>query len=366
MYKKTFVIITVLFILFSVNTALANNADIGIVAKLTNEFKVQSDKWYSTVLQYSLNLFYLFAVLEIGYFGIRMVLGSTDLKDVIKEFCMLLLAIGFFFVVINNYEEWTAWVVSDLEGIVSSTGTSSSDNPLKIGMAMIDEILRAVEELSWTEMGLAIAFYLCIFIIFICFCIISANVIVIKCESVIAILASLVLVAFGASNFLREYATNALRYVVSVGFKLFVLQLILEIGIGFVNNLHGFTATFDNCLVIIGFSLVLLVVSQKVPEIVAGIVTGSHTGNGGGLGFASGLVAGTASGITNTAVGAGSAVAGMKRAASIAKSEGATGFGVVTGGFKAIRQASLQGKINKTSMGLELKDRIQKIKELNK
>ncbi len=369
--KKIFSVVVFSLVFLSAQIALANNADISVVSKLVSEFHDQSGKWYAAVLKYSLNLFYLLAILEIGYFGIRMVLGSTDLRDIIKEFCMTILTVSFFLTVMNNYQAWTDWLLSDMQNIIASTGIASSDNPFKIGLGMIYTVMEAVEELPWTEMGLAIAYYISIFIMFICFCMMTANVIVIKCESIVAILASLIMVAFGASGFLREYAINALRYVLSVGFKLFTLQLILGIGLSFANSFKDYSATFDNCLVIIGFALVLLVVSQKVPEIVAGIVSGSHTGNGGGLGMASGMVAGAAigsmAGVAGAVGGMGKTAANVGRAASIAKEGGAQGFGqVAMGTFKAMRQASHQGKMNKTSMGLELKDRVQKIKEMNK
>jgi type IV secretion system protein TrbL len=154
-------------------------------------------------------------ILEVCFLGIKAALNRDQLPDIIKQFVMLLLMAGFFLAVINNYREWTWNLIDGLKqiGVELSSGQYASDSPFITGMKLVKLIL---DKLSVWSPGNSIALLIAALVVIVCFALISAQVVFVKCEAMIAMMASLILVGFGGSSFLKEYAVNALRYALSV------------------------------------------------------------------------------------------------------------------------------------------------------
>jgi len=93
---------------------------------------------------------------------------------------------------------------------------------------------------------------------------------------------SVLMMAFGGSRWTKEFAIGALRYAVSVGAKLMVIQLLVSVGMGLIQQ---FTAQFQNTTiadlcVVIGASIVLLALVYELPKLIQGMVVGAHIGSG--------------------------------------------------------------------------------------
>jgi type IV secretion system protein TrbL len=89
----------------------------------------------------------------------------------------------------------------------------------------------------------------------------------------------------GGSQWTKDYAIRTLQYAVSVGAKIFVLQLIAGIGLVLIND---WTASLDvnkniDLVGIIGCSVILLALTKIIPEMVQGIINGTSIGSGGAL-----------------------------------------------------------------------------------
>jgi type IV secretion system protein TrbL len=140
----------------------------------------------------------------------------------------------------------------------------------------------------------------------------------------IAMMASLILVGFGGSNFMKDYAVNALRYALSVAFKLFVLQLVLGVGISFIESFDTSAAELQDIFVVIGASIVLLALVKSLPDACSGIINGSHISSGSALTAAAAAVGGAALG---AAISGSNTAQNVKDAANVAGLEGKTGFG---------------------------------------
>lgn len=121
------------------------------------------------------------------------------------------------------------------------------------------------------------------------------------------------MMGFGGSSWTSEYAKKILVYAVSVGAKLFLIQLIM----GLAERIAGQLATefnganLDDALVMVGVSLILWIVSLNVPNKVQGLINGTSVGQGGMIAgaVASGVAAGTAAAMTAVS-GGGHAVLG--------------------------------------------------------
>lgn len=318
----------------------AHATDEDFVSTLVREFYTKTSTWEPTLKRYALIVFRWLVILEVCFLGIKAALNRDQIADIFKQFVMLLLMAGFFLAVINYYQEWSWNLINGLGSIGRelTPGGYSSESPFLTGMQLVKLML---DKLSIWSPGNSIALLIAALVIIVCFALISAQVVFIKCEAMVAMMAALILVAFGGSSFLKDYAVNAIRYVLAVAFKLFVMQLVLGVGIAFIEGFSTSTAELQDIFVVIGASVVLLALVKSLPDVCAGIINGSHVSSGAALTASAAAVGGAAIGAmvasTNT-------VQNVKDAAKVAGMDGATGMGAATSMAKSLWGARQDAK----------------------
>ncbi|WP_008686419.1 P-type conjugative transfer protein TrbL [Desulfovibrio sp. 3_1_syn3] len=363
--KILLIVVSSLFILeFSNSVAFASNADSDIVAKIVNSFASKTDKWTSVAQKYAKIVFYWCAVLEVAWLGVKMSLGTSDMRETIKNFCFVLLAAGFFLAVINNYQEWSHQVINGMLSIAGEMGDiqHSSDNVFKMGLDLCGQVWEVIGTISPTKIGTIFGMVIALFIVIVCFCLITAQVIFIKCEAYIAMLAACILVGFGATTFLRDYAVNVLKYILAVAFKLFVMQLVIGIGYSFMKDAITPKADLPTICIIIGVAIVLYALVKSLPDTVAGIIQGSHVSSGQAL---TSTVMAMGAGLAGAGMAAGSGIANIGRAAQAAKAQGAEGVGGMVRGtasnlWNASREANHEKGLRQGSVASSLRDQIER------
>ena len=318
----------------------AHAANEDFVSTLVREFYNKTGNWEPTLKRYALIVFRWLVILEVCFLGIKAALNRDQIPDIFKQFVMLLLMAGFFLAVINYYQEW-AWNLINGLGAIGrelTPGGYSSESPFLTGMQLVKLVL---DKLSVWSPGNSIALLIAALVIIVCFALISAQVVFIKCEAMVAMAAALILVAFGGSSFLKDYAVNAIRYVLAVAFKLFVMQLVLGIGIAFIEGFSTSTAELQDIFVVIGASVVLLALVKSLPDVCAGIINGSHVSSGAALTASAAAVGGAALG---AAVASSNTIQNVKDASKVAGMEGATGLGKAASVAKSLWGARQDAK----------------------
>lgn len=361
---RYFFLLSCILFLPSESLAGVDGVDADIITRIINEFKTQADTWYPHAQKAANYLFVVISIFEVAYIGTMSALGKDELPQTLQKLVLMILATSFFYACVNNYQEWTNYLIQQFQEIASDMVRleHNSSNPFQIGLDLVKKISVKIENLSWDNMGLIVAMYVASFIILICFSLITAKIIVIKCEAIIAMMATMLLLPLGSAQLFREYAINTLRYVFSVVFKLFVLQLVVGIGFSFINDFRLIDVDMSTIAVILGFSIVLLAISLTIPDTVGAIINGSHTGSGSGIKSALGMGKALVGGTLGGAIAGG--VSGY-RAGQIARASGATGFsGMAKGTFSAMRDAHHQANVRRTSLGTALKERLNTINEL--
>ena len=312
------------------------------------------------MLKYARLIFYWCAALEIAFVGIKMALGASDIKDTFKNLVMVLLGAGFFLAVINNYHEWTWNIINGLKAIAGEATTlvDASDKPFTVGLELTKGILKLcsgwkpIDSLAYILAGMAILF---------CFALITLQIIMIKCECIVAMCASAILLGLGATSFFREYAINALRYVFAVAFKLMTMQLVMGVGINFMQKLQAMTSiSWGELGVTICFCVIFYSLVKTLPDVVSGIISGSHVSTGNAL-------SSTVATMGAAAVGAGAlgmaAARNIGLAARTARAEGASGIGGTIRGaashlWGASREASHNRGERQSTVASSLRNRL--------
>ena len=336
---------------------LAHAADEDFVSKLVHEFYNKTSTWEPTLKRYALVVFRGLVILEVCFLGIKAALNRDQLGDILKQFVMLLL---------TYYKEWSWNLINGLGAIGRelTPGDYSSESPFLTGMQLVKLVL---DKLSVWSPGNSIALLIAALVIIVCFALISAQVVFIKCEAMVAMAAAVILVGFGGSAFLKDYAVNAIRYVLAVAFKLFVMQLVLGVGIAFIESFSTSTAELQDIFVVIGASVVLLALVKSLPDVCAGIINGSHVSSGAALTASAAAVGGATLG---TMVAGSNTVQSVKDAAKVASMDGARGLSKAAHMAKSLWGARQDAKASgekalSTRTRSEMQDRLERAKMNN-
>lgn len=331
------------------------------VSSIVKTFHDGLAKYESVMLKYAKVLFYWCAVLEVAWLGIKMALGTSEIRETIKNFCFVLLAAGFFLAVINNYHTWTWNVINGLKAIAGEATTiaDASDEPFTVGLSLAKDVFKKTD---YFEPAKSLAYILAGMAILFCFTLVTLQIILIKCECIVAMCASSILLGLGATSFLRDYAINALRYVFAVAFKLMVMQLVLGVGIDFIRKLKvAEEMDWAQIGVTISFCVIFYCLVKTLPDVVAGIIQGSHVSTGNAL---TSTVAAMGAGMMGVGMAAGSGVANIGRAAQAARAQGAQGMGDMLKGtasnlWNATREASHNKGQRSGTVASSLRERIE-------
>ncbi|KAF0232611.1 MAG: P-type conjugative transfer protein [Desulfovibrionaceae bacterium] len=187
--------------------------------------------------------------------------------------------------------------------------------------------------------------------------------------------ASIILLGLGGAVILKEYAISVMKYVLSVAFKLYVLQLVMSLGLQFIQDLSVGNGDIQDFFIAIAVSIILLALVKSIPDVCAGIINGSHVSSGAALGQAvTTTVAGAAAavgGAVGAAMGSGRGIEATRKAAQMAHMDGATGLGKVGHMAGSLWQAHKQAKAEGGKLshgerfGAALNSRLQEMKMRN-
>jgi type IV secretion system protein TrbL len=344
-------------------------AQTNIGTSILDQFVARTSGWWTVMQKEALNLFRLTAIIEVCLFGMRMAIQKSQLHEIAGQFIMTLLFMGFIAAVIMNYEEWAKIVA--LTGLEKLTHTLSGGGgePFNVGspIALMFKLMEAtapiMKDAGWRDLGMVFFYEIVLIFIVIIFTIICLIYIIYVCEFHICANAGLILIGLGGSKIFKDYAIGVMKYILSVGIKLFVLTLILTIGFEIIQFKHmaeglGATKTIKNITVIDMMSLIiqgimLLGLSMTIPRASAGLLSGASIDSGnplksmGGAALGSALTFATgnpsvALALRGGAKAAGSAANNARLAYKAAGADGATGWSRV----KQARQDYSEAKSN--------------------
>jgi type IV secretion system protein TrbL len=324
-------------------SALAQGGN--IASTLLDRFVAQTDGWWGVLRNYALYLFTITLIIDVCLFGIRVALHQSNIAEILGQFVSLLLFACFIAAVIMNYREWaTGIAISGLKPLTGQLTGNAVDagHPVAMAAAVMEKILPVMEDAGITDFGEVYLYVSCMLIVMVVFVLISALVILTTCEFYVIANVGVLLIGLGGSQIFKDYAVNVMRYILAVALKLFVLQLIVNIGFTII-SLNDLDATagstidsikFVDLFFLIGKAVILLALAKSLPDTCAGIINGAAVGGGNPLASMAQTVGGTTMAAVSGGVGAAyGAARGALAAHTIAKEEGASGLGETMGGM---------------------------------
>lgn len=274
--------------------------DDGLLDGIVNEFHTRSSIWMPVIKRYAIHLFWLLAGIEFSWTAIRLVFAKPDLTDVFIELTKRILFIGFFFTLLLYSNDWAEAIIQSFRDIGNrasvAAGGQGSISPSSIfdaGLRLSFKVLSYEQFLSFSHNAQLLIASIILIIIY---ALIAAILTIALVEMYLIINAGIILMAFGALTVTNDIAKQYFMYAISVGIKLFVIQLLVGIGESFIMSWdHDFAGEASGQItLLIGGSVVMLAIVHRVPDLLSNMITGGSFSQGPGISIGSaamGLIA---------------------------------------------------------------------------
>ena len=314
--------------------AQSNTSMTGLLVLIQNA----SNDWGPRLHGYAVTVFWSLALIQFIWTFVPLVFKQADFSELIGELIRFLMIIGFFNILLDHSTEWAGAIIDSFRQAGAHAASLPTSELMPGDMfAMAVEFSRSIlSGISIFNGSLNIVVALAALIVLLSFSFIAAFVFVTLVEAYVVINASVLFMAFGASQWTREYTLAVIRYTVSVGAKLFIVTLIVGLILSVAEKWQSaYTNDEASLMTLVGLSLICAYLTKTIPDLIAGMINGSSIGGGSSLG---GMAAAGAAG----AAGAAAAVATIATAGAAAPAA-AGALGAAGSGASAASAASGSG-----------------------
>lgn len=296
------------------HTAHAQSAN--TLDQIVDEFRLRSSGWEVTLEKFALNTFYLLATIELTWTAFKLAFRGCDLSEWLAEIVNQILFLGFFLALLENSVTWGTAIVDSFRQAAGAAG-GGGIAPSDVFAAGVNLAGKVMSEMSLWSPAASVVLAIAGLVIEVCFALITAFMVLALVESYLVISMGVIFMAFGGSHWTKDVAVSTVRYTISVGAKLFVMQLMVSIGTGLITS---WAATFsdvtaNSLCILVGCSIVLLALVKVIPETMQRIVNGSSMANGSAL---AGAAAAVSAGVGAVGLGMVGAAPMMRNAVSLA------------------------------------------------
>lgn len=249
----------------------------GVLNEVSDRFLTESSNWATTITDHASWLFWTLVVISMVWTFGMMALRKADIGEFFAEFTRFTITTGFFWWLLINGPGFAMDFINSLRNI-------------------------------------------------------AANVLLALVTAWIIAYAGIFVLGFGGSRWTSDIAVNYFRSVAGIALKIMTMTLLVGIAVSIIDGYHSDLsegAPMDELLVIFVVSLVMVILVNSVPNVVAGLIPGGGAAASAGSSFSAGALIGGA-------VGAGAAVASGGAALGSAAMSGATNM---AGGASAVKAA---------------------------
>lgn len=316
MKKYIPILVVTVLLLLQANTAMAMG--VGVVDDMIQTFADASKAWQAPLLAIAINLFWLLATIQFAWAMIGLAFRTNDIGTWTSAIVTQIMFIGFMYWILTNFSSFAGNIIDSFRRAAGQASGQSFFSPSDFFIKAWELVGDIYEKTSILEAANSLGLIIAGIIIMICFALICAFMVVALVEMYIVISASVLLMGFGGTQWTKDYAIRALQYGVSVGAKLFVLQLIAGLGVELMDGWVASTDTqsLEHIVGMIGCSIILLALTKMIPDIVQGIINGTSIAQGGALTSAMSAVAGGAMGAVVATAGQSAAAGSSFKLAS--------------------------------------------------
>jgi type IV secretion system protein VirB6/type IV secretion system protein TrbL len=326
--KKYFIILSAILCTVCASPVFAAPMNTNVLDLVLSKYKVAASAWGSVMVNYASWLFWGLVLISMVWTYGMMALRKQDIQEFLAETIRFFATTGFFYWILINAPAIGDAIIKSMWDIgAHAVGSSTGFTPggiLDIGFKIFFKVLD--ESSLWEPVDTAVGIIIALIILCV-LTVIGVNLLLLFVSSWILVYGGIFFLGFGGSRWTSDMAINFYKTVLSVGAQLMAMLLLIGIGKTFVDQYYANMSSASNIKelgVMLVVSVVLLVLTNKIPPLIGGIVGLMH-----GVGTIGNYGAGAAMG----AAGAAAAVAGAGAAMALA------GASNIAGGASAVKSA---------------------------
>jgi len=266
----------------------------GILTGLAHQFSTTTQPWMTTALHYAQGLFFALVAIEIAWSAITYVLQKDSLPDFVASLLLKILGVGFFFIVLQP-QYGPVWI-GDIISSFSQAGSAISgqvqltpgdpSSVFNCGTDIANAMLESASENQGMTLGnllpmmeIVLTSMICALGVVLAFAIIAGQLLITLVESYIVIGAGVFMLGFTGSRWTLVFGEKYVGYAVSIGIKLFMLELIVGLGFDlgqqwgslFANGI----APPETYIEVVGAALVFGFLAWQIPSLAASLMNGA-------------------------------------------------------------------------------------------
>ncbi len=301
---------------FTVESATAAIDNKDVFEGVLDAYQARASGWSTVILKHASWLFWTLVVISLVWTFGMMALRKADIGEFFAEFLRFTIFVGFFWWLLINGPQFAETIVRSLRQMGGeATGLGPALSPSGVADIGFGIFFRIIDHTTvWSPVTSFIGAVLGMGIL-VLVGLIAANMLVLLCASWILLYAGVFFLGFGGSRWTSDMAINYYKTVLAVASSLFAMVLIIGIGSSIMDSYYSNLSQdvrLKELAVVFIVAVILFLLVDKVPGMVAGIITGAR--GGGGMGqFGAGVAMGAVGMATAAAATGGSAaMAGAK------------------------------------------------------
>lgn len=306
---------------FAANAATGTSLDgHGLLDDILGRYSAVASTWQTVITQYASYLFWSLVLISMVWMFAQMALqGDGSISSVLAEMVRFFVTIGFFYWLLINGPAISIAIQDSLRQLAANAsgfdkGLSPSD-VVDIGFYIAERI--ADQSSVWTPADSTVGLIMASVILCV-LALVGVNMLLLLITSWILSYAGIIMLGLGGARWTSDMAINYFKTVLNVALQLFTMVLIVGIGKSFIDTYYEAMGNdaiqVKDLFVMLVSSIILLVLVNKVPQIIGNIAGGASTGGIGGFGAGALIGAAAAAGAAAATAGA-AAAAGMANAA---------------------------------------------------
>jgi len=300
-------------LLFAVD-ASAELASNGLLDDLSERFRTQAATWGGMFKSYASWLFWTLATISMVWTFGMLALRKADIGEFFAEFIRFAIFVGFFWWLLDNGPEFAEAIIGSLSAMGGEANQQggfekgfSPSGVVDIGFNVIGSAVKSFSPLNIGQSLLGALLALGVLLMTI---MIAVNMLIVLVSAWVLAYAGIFFLGFGGSRWTHDIALNYYKSVLGLAAKMMTMLLIIGIGASFLEasykKLNYFSITTE-LAAMFAITLVVYLLSNKIPEIVAGMIS-FNTGKGLGEFSAGQIINNTLAAATAVKTGGASAV----------------------------------------------------------
>lgn len=272
------------------------------VNNIPQTFSTNMTAWVAPLQTLATRLFWLLALIEFCVLAFRAGLKQSEFGEWVVDLTSYIMFIGFYAALLQYGNTWMTAIGNSFRQAAQQAGAAvnagSALAPGDILATALTTLGTIWKAMSLTDIGLDLELTVAGVCVLICLGMVAALQTVALVEFYFASTAGTFFFGFGGCRFSKDFAVKVINWNVSVGAKLFCMQLICAVGVQVVNGVIASPpqGVVNGAITIGGVCIVLFALVKEIPSLIQGLINGSSFSAGSAVFEAAKSIAGGVAG----------------------------------------------------------------------